>query len=420
MRNRYRGTTFGPYYKWTKAGNPPVAKTFDYTGVFPYGVTQSMSDVVTAKFTRKRNSGDVICSPMTTSRINKQSSTVEVASPFGAPLYTVSGHLAAACAYTAGSGRYRTLPANAGRTPEEDRYFCLVKAYAKMNSTPVKTLPMLGESMQTFRMLRSPMRGLVKLLKRAVKRNKRALKKLATSKKTVLGAKTTAETWLEYRYGLMPLLMDINGTFVAAFGTNPWKSMRRVARHGVTQQYALPPTGGVRSLGYGDVSYLVSDFVNYQASAGVIYDVVGVPGSLDDIQQQLGLTYANAPSAVWELLPYSFVVDWFICVSDWLEAIRPRADIKVLSSWSTVWSREVHEYKTTSCKFTNPYAGGKAYYVPAETDWLYESISIDRRAPVSLMGLPPMRDFGLSSNHILDGTALLAQKILNNLRQLRH
>ena len=49
-------------------------------------------------------------------------------------------------------------------------------------------------------------------------------------------------------------------------------------------------------------------------------------------QEDLGLSFGNMPSMIWELIPYSFVVDWVVNVGDWLKASRPRLDLEIMGS----------------------------------------------------------------------------------------
>lgn len=63
-------------------------------------------------------------------------------------------------------------------------------------------------------------------------------------------------------------------------------------------------------------------------------------GSLDvtelTMQRDLGMTGKDLVTLPWELVPYSFVVDWFFNVGDVLGALVPAPHLQNLCSWCSV------------------------------------------------------------------------------------
>lgn len=134
-----------------------------------------------------------------------------------------------------------------------------------------------------------------------------AFKALGLKPKQLRG--TIANRWLELRYGWVPLLQDLHGSveeLQTAFN-RPW--FRRVEAYTKTenrQKSSVP--GPLESM------RIFYDFQHVQSAKAVAY-VQGNP----PVETRLGFT--NPANLAWELLPYSFVVDWFIPIGDWLNAM---------------------------------------------------------------------------------------------------
>lgn len=62
-----------------------------------------------------------------------------------------------------------------------------------------------------------------------------------------------------------------------------------------------------------------------------------------------GLSVQQVPAAAWELLPWSFVVDWFWNCGDFIAAATPKAGVHILAQWTTIRSVKigVKEYYTS-------------------------------------------------------------------------
>lgn len=153
-------------------------------------------------------------------------------------------------------------------------------------------------------------------LYRAIKAVKRgdivaAGKALATSKRKPIArknsdfaGKTAADLWVELQYGWKPLLSDIKGG--AEFLSNTL-NVPVVRTYRVRQKKNLSyPASAGGSKNYADRSGSVS---RGQIIARISEkDVAKLSGLLDPLQ------------VAWELLPWSFVADWFMPIGDYLQA----------------------------------------------------------------------------------------------------
>lgn len=188
---------------------------------------------------------------------------------------------------------------------------------AKEAQTAFRSLTALGELRETLRMLRDPgrslRRGLDDYLKNVTKRSRRA-------KRSSFG-RIVSETWLEHVFGWQPLISDIRA---AGEGLN-----RRLNRFAGSYT-RIQGTGETN-----DTDFFTADVASFQPmiqiryrrmdrfSASVRY--YGQVKSVCDnpIQADMQLFGANwreiIPTA-WELIPYSFLADYFSNIGDILDA----------------------------------------------------------------------------------------------------
>lgn len=159
--------------------------------------------------------------------------------------------------------------------------------------------------------------GLYSALDLSGQDRKRARKTL-TEARIIPPVKRVSAIWLELQYGWKPLLHDIydtcmllNEQWVRGFSAHPLHAS--ATSYEVVELVSSP---GVDRMGAG------------------IFDVkVKMGGTLyreDPASQGLAAAGLNNPASIaWELVPYSFVVDWFLPVGDYLKA-RTELDGTVL------------------------------------------------------------------------------------------
>lgn len=124
-----------------------------------------------------------------------------------------------------------------------------------------------------------------------------------------------ANAWLMYRYGIMPLVRDtqtiLENHLNRISGLQP---SIRTTRAKVEQTYwnetRSTATMGVLSAKVVDT---VSSIVRVRA--------MSLDEAIWDIQQSYGLSTKQLYTLPWELVPYSFVADWFFNVGDYLGAM---------------------------------------------------------------------------------------------------
>lgn len=206
--------------------------------------------------------------------------------------------------------------------------------------------------------------------------------------------------WLELNYGWMPLLSDIHGV-IEDFK----KGFIREPRIAVTKESKIT----------------TNDFPAYQKPRGSIYNgsidrrnkhvaKVRMDFVLDSTAfQQLAQKGVTNPLLVaWELLPYSFVVDWFAPIGEFLETL----DATLGMTWK---GGSVTTYTVSDLKY-------RAYYVPGyfqgegRADAVVKSAVMNR----SVLKQPPSAGLYIknpfSVSHALSGLALLNQALTGRRR----
>lgn len=135
-----------------------------------------------------------------------------------------------------------------------------------------------------------------------------------------------AQTWLEYTYGWKPLLQDTYDhakAFAKIFidHSGAWRVAK--ARGQTFKHTFKAPAPGQYQVRYEIVSQVWREIgVTYRIPTGVV-DPVNV----------FGLN--NPLTVAWEVVPFSFVVDWFIPIGNALEALTAYSGLQFLTGWKS-------------------------------------------------------------------------------------
>lgn len=146
--------------------------------------------------------------------------------------------------------------------------------------------------------------------------------------------RTLADNWLEYSFGWKPLIEDIYSA----------------VNHFQTPIQTLRPKGRVKNdrATYRLTGTIASGLYTEVTSRGILFAKQGCEVSIDNpnlyLANKLGLI--NPATVVWELIPFSFVVDWFVNVGDFLSQGTDFYGLTVTRPWS-VWGikNQVQEIK---------------------------------------------------------------------------
>lgn len=204
--------------------------------------------------------------------------------------------------------------------------------------TAVKGGVVLGELAQTLRMIKNPAQGLRRLVDdwgeaaRAI----RSARRLSALKKHIAStAANLADAWLEYSFGWKPLLSDIDDGCKALAQYNTGQSIVTKRIHAMETVDGTPVED--RNL-TGESFAVWQRWVLTRGRSTVIYRGA-VRVTARDPKQMDPALFGFSPEqflpTAWELIPYSFLIDYFSNVGD------------IVNGWSTLFAKLSWSNRTT-------------------------------------------------------------------------
>lgn len=250
----------------------------------------------------------------------------------------------------------------------------LIKALGKVSDQKLNLSVALAEASKTMNHLMSTASRIF----RAYSSFRRGKFK-AVARELGITPNTIHKSWLEYKYGWMPLLMDVKGgaELLAQhhFGKPLMFTVKAQERVSTTWTRDL-----TADIGYGGP--LLQGHQSLQSEMTCRVKLwVRVDNPNLTTAQQLGLT--NPSLIVWETIPFSFVFDWFISVGDWLQALTALHGVTVVKTMES-WEHDVqtmHWYDTQQY-FVAPYhysINGESFTTKARS-YLRQPLSVSTSA----------------------------------------
>jgi hypothetical protein len=293
--------------------------------------------------------------------------------------------------------------------------------YSKLRVTDFNALVTLAELPKTLELvatsavrLASAMKsikrfdgkGLAKALQLTKRGRTRANKAIRRNKDRYMAPRNrnfkdyASNTWLEVTYGWKPLLYDVEdglAAFTALLEANDADFHIRARRNF---------QDSVDNWGTGNAT------VKHKATAQITGEFQVIDPQLRNFS---GIGLTSLSSVVWELIPYSFVVDWFVPIGSYFEAMSAMEGVKFLSGSQT--SQEYHQYKGLLP------AGSKNYRTKLELlEPMHYNAEYYRMQRKVLTQVPPASTI-LKSKNVMDAASLShtvsAIALMNNAFRLR-
>lgn len=418
LRTRTKSTQAPTSISWDGMSELPNSLPFsgNTANVSWQGENASMEDVNSPNYRRDAGLGNLTMNPMTlvkTARTMTPGTFSE--GPYNGYSVTVTGDFIASVEFSVPRPAF-DISSDAGSMAN----VALVKAYAKMNKSAVLSGESLGQLSQTVRMLKRPFNSAQTLIALMLKYRARRLGKTAAS-----CAAATANSWLEYRYGWKPLIMDamsiiqnannLSGRCGQHLVARTQENQVRSANSEFSRVQLSPPSAMAGFLASGSIIHKQS----VRCCAGVYYTVENTT-TPEQLSRIFGLRANDTIQVAWELVPYSFVVDWFTNVGDWLQAITPAPGISVRGSWVTTVDETTTSYNGRELIKLPWWYGNLAEVSGSCGSSVLTNTTVTRVPNPSLPTHPEFLSRPLSVTHAADAVALLMKPIVGSLKALKH
>lgn len=241
----------------------------------------------------------------------------------------------------------------------------LTRAYAKANSNSADLLIDLSQYKQTVQLFVSTLRRLVALAQtigafyRYVSRGPGYRRRVRIPNVDgLVDPKNLAGLWCEMRFGWRPLLSTLNGV-IEALNT----------LHGETKRVTYRSSETFTSKGAA-LTVLHEPTFEWQSTINLSteksYESTFRGGILLEkattLAEDLGLDLRYVPIALWDLVPFSFIVDRFVNVGNFIRSIHPIPVTAFGGSWVVERFEYTHLYKCEYLPHTFAAGSGPSYH----------------------------------------------------------
>lgn len=366
-----------------------------------YGTSKSITDEVIPKFHRRSAKGEVFNNPCTRSSFEAHFENVgyehELINPTSVSTgYAIRDNFTDFIGFARGplsssivAGYHVVSPTDITALTEDAK----IRALASIKKPDANTLVNLGEARETLRLIRNPLDGIYRLTRTFVQKRMYA--------KT---PKALANLHLTWSFGVRPLMSEVEGYMKAL---DRKSSDRRTARSSST---ITGSSNGTSVLYTGSVlttcSYNWSVTEKITVRGGFLYS-----NELETMNDRMGISIRELPSAAWELIPFSFVADWIFNLEDVISAYMALLDTKILAGWVTT----IREVSLSEQALPGSFKVIPTWRVTLPcSDWRSGVLKTYTRVPVAANA--SFIRFGLRPNlgrvSILSSISLLIQKLV--------
>jgi hypothetical protein len=182
----------------------------------------------------------------------------------------------------------------------------------------------LAEVVETIHQLRHPLEGLATGLG-AFTRGVGRVKGYWLKGEIDAYAKHVSNLWLEYTFGWAPLFQDIKDANAALhrLGLGGRADTKRISATGhVTTSVFNPPAFSGLVGGVGGPGFYQDSFKKSTAYVKYVGALRARPASLSGILDDFGVSPTDVIPAIWEAVPWSFFIDYFLNVQEQLDSMQ--------------------------------------------------------------------------------------------------
>jgi len=215
------------------------------------------------------------------------------------------------------------------------------KLVKKLNSRDIDLGVALGEARETAHFVQGAMLSTYRAFRFARRGDVSGMLQALGASRTSVASKqsyrdvldSASRTWLMYSYAVRPLLADVFGAMSALEKRHSRPDVVTVRASSSSELDVGISTTGAK-LGRADVSWELKG--SLKSRAAVSFEIAN---PFLYTLSQVGLT--NPLNVAWELVPFSFVVDWFIPIGKYFDGLVPPQGTSNMHGFST-YSGEYH------------------------------------------------------------------------------
>jgi len=305
----------------------------NYSSSIGVGKKETMDDVVTPRFFELQSEGKIIVNPMQRNAVTKVTSSTGPRFQNGASWLDYGQNWMGA-----------VLPvSNVGHLLDGStlRAECATRALSRVIQPEFQGLVSLAELRETYQYMRNPFKGAAKIADHFQKRktvwNKDLTKAFQKdgnrgvrvwddhgyytrdwkdfSSRSGRVVKDVSDEYLSIRYGFRPLVYEVD-QFMTALNM-PRSTTRSKAQAFMAENKTTSNSSSLTSQG---ITYQYTDNITSSVSvhAGLLYQY-----EFDVLRDRWGISVDEILPATWELLPLSFIADWFVNVGEVLRTLSP-------------------------------------------------------------------------------------------------
>jgi hypothetical protein len=276
----------------------------------------------------------------------------------------------------------------------------VTRAHSNASSAEIGALVTAAEAEKTVVSIAQILKRVFRIIRAARKGDILYLKKQ-------ISYKELEDRYLELRYALRPLMYDASNAQSAFRESKAFKTFRKTYRGFAHESGTSQDT----YIGYSDpISTEISRICQWvcEARAGVLCDIETSNTSVFGLDQ--------IPESIWELVPFSFIIDWFLNIGDTIAAWTPSAGVREKTSWVVVES-----YAASQNSLVRQwYSGSNPFNYRNDIVWGSLSKSQDdiyrERIVVPQLSLLPTVNVRLNTLKILDLAAIIRKRGASLLR----
>lgn len=300
------------------------------------------------------------------------------------------------------SGYYYDVPLS---VPGQLENNAIIKARLKLKDQDINLAQAFGERKQTANLVGNSLSSIIGTL-RALKKGdlhaaQKALGLRRKGRNSRLRPEAAFDRWLELQYGWKPLLSDVEGASKRLWGIER-EAGRMTARCKAVSSDNVR-TERVFTDSIGNVYVRFTKHRDIKFKTFVRFDFIRSDNTGTANWSELGIV--NPLSLAWELLPFSFVFDWFVPVGDYLSSLdatvgwefKGGSCTTVMEEKGRVNFKDIPPIAYTYGQYGSVVATGK-YRRYRMNRKIYDSCPIPTR---------PAVDTGASFLHVANGIALL-------------